>query len=191
MQKYYSSSSGKTTRLSPPVLGSFFAATSAHVSPRLRLPRKTVVTVEWLKYEECTTDNQRCEWTGFRIFSIRGPAVSNRTRKEVFFPAAGSGLDFTFTQKRNWWFAWLILTRAQTGVGFLESEMIGWCFFAIRSYPVLEKWYPYPIRILFWIKFYYPYPKTIRKCILMYNIHFCVVAFLPDEAKSLLELFCL
>ena len=32
----------------------------------------------------------------------------------------------------------------------------------IRSYPAFEKWYPYPIRILFWLNSYYPYPKTIR-----------------------------
>ena len=44
--------------------------------------------------------------------------------------------------------------------------------------PVFEKWYLYPIRILFWLKSYYPYPKTIGKCIMMHNIHFlCIVYF--------------
>jgi len=43
--------------------------------------------------------------------------------------------------------------------------MTEWCFFAIRSYPVFERWYPYPIRFLFWLKSYYPCPKTIQKFI--------------------------
>jgi len=44
---------------------------------------------------------QRCAWSGFWIFSNRTPAASNRIRSEVFFPAAGSGLDldFVFTEK--------------------------------------------------------------------------------------------
>jgi len=42
------------------------------------------------------------------------------------------------------------------------SEIIRYWFFTIWSYPVFEKWYPYPIRILFWLKSYYPYPKTIE-----------------------------
>jgi len=32
--------------------------------------------------------------------------------------------------------------------------------------------------ILFWLKPYHPYPKTIRKCIVMHSIHFlCCVCF--------------
>jgi len=31
---------------------------------------------------------------------------------------------------------------------------------------------------------YYPYPKTIRKCIVMHSIHFCAVSILPHEAKQ-------
>jgi len=27
------------------------------------------------------------------------------------------------------------------------------------------------------LKPYYPYPKTIRKCIVMHNIHFCAVSW--------------
>jgi len=78
-----------------------------------------------------------------------------------------------------------------------EPEIIGWWIFTIRSYLILEKWHPYPIGILFWLKPYYPYPKTFRKCIMMHNIHFCAVSILPHEAKQLyeakqlLELFCL
>jgi len=34
-----------------------------------------------------------------------------------------------------------------------------------------------------WLKLCYPYPKTIRKCIAMHNIHFCAVYILPHEAK--------
>jgi len=47
----------------------------------------------------------------------------------------------------------------------------------LLSYPVFEKWYPYPIRLLFKLKSYYPYTKTIRKCIVMHNIYFCAVYF--------------
>jgi len=65
----------------------------------------------------------------------------------------------------------------------LSSEMIGQWIFTIRSFPVYEKRYPYPIRILYWLKSYYPFPKTIRKCIAMHNIHFCAVSILPHEAK--------
>jgi len=56
-------------------------------------------------------------------------------------------------------------------------------FFTIRSYPVFEKWYPYPIRILFWLKSCYPYPRTNRKCIVIHNIHSCALSILPHEAK--------
>jgi len=28
---------------------------------------------------------------------------------------------------------------------------------------------PYPIQILFWLKSYYPYPKTIQECIVLHN----------------------
>jgi len=52
-------------------------------------------------------------------------------------------------------------------------------FFAIRSYSVFEKWYPYPILILVWLKSRYPYPKTIQKCIMMHIMYFCVVSILP------------
>jgi len=34
-----------------------------------------------------------------------------------------------------------------------------------------------PIRILFWLKSYYPYPKTIRKCIVVHNIYFVLCLF--------------
>jgi len=43
------------------------------------------------------------------------------------------------------------------------------------------------IRILFWLKPYYLYPKTIRKCTVMHNIHFCAVSILPFEAKQPFE----
>ena len=51
--------------------------------------------------------------------------------------------------------------------------------FSIWSFPVFEKWYPCLIQILFWLKSYCPYPKTIQKCTMMHNIHFCVVFVLP------------
>ena len=71
------------------------------------------------------------------------------------------------------------------------SEMIRWWIFTVRSYPVFEKWYPNLIGFLFLLKSFYPYPKTIRKCIAMHNIHFCAVSILSHEAKWLLEIFCL
>jgi len=33
------------------------------------------------------------------------------------------------------------------------------------------------------VESYYPYPKTIRKCITMHNTHFCAVSILHHEAK--------
>ena len=43
--------------------------------------------------------HQRCAWTGFRIFWIRALAASNRIRRLVFLPVAGSELDFVLTEK--------------------------------------------------------------------------------------------
>jgi len=77
-----------------------------------------------------------------------------------------------FAGKPQGWQHWSIHTR--------DDQIAD---FTIRSYPVFEKWYPYPIRILFWLKSYYPYPKTVRKCIAMHNIHFCALSILPHEAK--------
>ena len=42
-------------------------------------------------------------------------------------------------------------------------------------------WKMIPTRFLFWLKSYYPYPKTIRKCIAMHNIHFCAVSNLEHS----------
>jgi len=39
------------------------------------------------------------------------------------------------------------------------------------------------VRILFGLKSYYPYPKTIQKYIMMHNIDFRVVSILLCEAK--------
>jgi len=54
----------------------------------------------------------------------------------------------------------------------------------LLSDPVFEKWYPYPIRILFWLKSSYLYPKTIKKCIMMHNIYLCALSILPHEATG-------
>ena len=52
-----------------------------------------------LSIDRCRTANQRCAWTGFCIFLIRSLAASSKIGSEVFFPAAGSGLDVVFTVK--------------------------------------------------------------------------------------------
>jgi len=59
--------------------------------------------------------------------------------------------------------------------------------FTIRSYPVFEKWYPCPIWILFWLKPYYPYPKAIRKCIVMHNMHFSCCVYFASSWTRLVE----
>jgi len=64
-----------------------------------------------------------------------------------------------------------------------KAKMIVYWIFTIRCYPVFEKWYPYPIQILFWLKSYHPYLKTIQKYIAIHNIHFGAVSILPHEAK--------
>ena len=66
-------------------------------------------------------------------------------------------------------------------------EMIGYWLFTIRSYHLFEKWYPYPLRILFWLKSYYPYLKTIWKCIMVHNIHFCALSILPSAEHNWLK----
>ena len=83
------------------------------------------------------------------------------------------------TRTHHWYFSVVILFPIRDRI----------VFFAIQSYPALKNWYTYPIRILFWLKSYHLYPKTIRKRIMMHNIHFCVVSNLPYEAKYLLKLF--
>jgi len=60
------------------------------------------------KVERNIVTYQRCARTRFWIFWIRTPTASNRIGCEVFFPVAGSGLDFVFTEKMLRLFAWLI-----------------------------------------------------------------------------------
>jgi len=86
-----------------------------------------------------------------------------------------SGNSTEFSSARCIWQKWTIypntmargpmwlhrLNRLKAGPAHQRWSYSG--FFL--SYPVFEKWYPYAIRILFWLKSYYPYPKTIRKCI--------------------------
>jgi len=71
--------------------------------------------------------DQRCAWTGFRIFWIRTPAASNKIRSEVIFPVAGSGWIWILflLRKRYWFFAWHIFSRTETWVGLLESSCYG------------------------------------------------------------------
>jgi len=61
-------------------------------------------------------------WMDWIIWT-RTPAASNRIRSEVIFPVAGSGWIWIFLlKKRYWFFAWLIFSRTQAGVGLLESS---------------------------------------------------------------------
>ena len=61
----------------------------------------------------------------------------------------------------------------------VHQRVVGWWIFTAWSYPVFVIWYPYLTRILFRLKSYYPYPKTIRKCIVLHKIYFCAVSILP------------
>jgi len=56
-------------------------------------------------------------------------------------------------------FEWQCMT--DLFISEVRDDRLG--FFAIRSYPVSEKWYPYQIQILFWLKSYYVYPVPLPR----------------------------
>ena len=94
------------------------------------------------------------------VFRIRSPLIHTVSCEAVW--------SNTFWDRKI--HGWFCSHQRWSDCGFLPN----------RYYPVFEKLYPYPIRILFWLKSYYPYPKkTIWKCIMMHNIQACVVSLCP------------
>jgi len=109
-----------------------------------------------------------------------------RQKINTWFYMGGSGLhrndDFQKFANQNWIGLNFIGSGLDSDWKISQSahlckatELFGKLHFTIRSYLVFQK--SYPIRILFWLKSHYPYPKTIRKSGAYYDAQHTFLGF--------------